>query len=85
MTDDCTFVSAGYIYGKGVTAASTLDDVDGTQVKAMYFKANPNQFQLNYGYSSQTGTITAIAFLAYKDAANQNQVIYAAPQTYTYA
>ena len=82
---DGKFVKAGYIYGKGVTDASTLDDVDGTNVKAMYFKATPTQFQLNYGYRAQTGTITAIAFLVYKDAVGQNQVIYAAPQVFDYA
>ena len=82
---DGKFVKAGYIYGKGATDASTLDDVDGTNVKAMYFNATPTQFQLNYGYRAQTGTITAIAFLVYKDAAGQNQVIYAAPQVFDYA
>ena len=79
-----TFVSSGFVYGKGCDAESTLDDVDGATVKAFYTKTNSEQFQLNYGYSSQTGTIIVKAFLAYKDASGESHVIYAAPQTYTY-
>ncbi len=79
-----TFVSSGFVYGKGCDAESTLDDVDGATVKAFYTKTNSEQFQLNYGYSSQTGTVIVKAFLAYKDASGESHVIYAAPQTYTY-
>ena len=79
-----TFVSSGFVYGKGCDAESTLDDVDGATVKAFYTKTNSEQFQLNYGYSSQTGTVLVKAFLAYKDASGESHVIYAAPQTYTY-
>ena len=82
--NNATFVKAGYIYGKGVDPETTLDDVDGTNVKASYVKATPTQYQLNYGYRAQTGVITAIAFLVYKDATG-NHTIYATPQTFDYA
>ena len=86
MTDDCTYVNAGYIYGKDlVNQDITLADVDGATVKAIYCATDSNQFALNYGISAQTGTIVARAFLAYVDADGATQVVYAAPQTYTYA
>ena len=84
MTDDCTFVDAGFVYGKGDLGEITLDDVTGTTVKAAYVKTPVEQFSLVYGLRAQTGTMTARAFLAYIDAEGNTQVIYAAPQTYTY-
>ncbi len=81
---DAKFVKAGYIYGKGVDPETTLDDVDGTNVKAAYVSATPTQYQLNYGYRAQTGVITAIAFLVYKQN-GVNTAIYATPQTFDYA
>ena len=84
MTDDCTFVDAGFVYGKGDLGEITLDDVTGTTVKAAYVKTPVEQFSLMYGLRAQTGTMTARAFLAYIDAEGNTQVIYAAPQTYTY-
>ena len=86
MTDDCTYVNAGYIYGKDLDNQNiTLADVDGATVKAIYCATDSNQFALNYGLSAQTGTIVARAFLAYVDADGATQVVYADPQTYTYA
>ena len=86
MTDDCTYVNAGYIYGKDLADQNiTLADVDGSTVKAIYCATDSNQFALNYGISAQTGTIVARAFLAYVDADGATQVVYADPQTYTYA
>lgn len=86
MTDDCTYVNAGYIYGKDLDNQEiTLADVDGSTVKAIYCATESNQFALNYGISAQTGTIVARAFLAYVDADGATQVVYAEPQTYTYA
>lgn len=86
MTDDCTYVNAGYIYGKDLANQNiTLADVDGSTVKAIYCATDSNQFALNYGISAQTGTIVARAFLAYVDADGATQVVYADPQTYTYA
>ena len=84
MTDDCTFVDAGFVYGKGDLGEITLDDVTGTTVKAAYVKTPVEQFSLVYGLRAQTGTMTARAFLAYIDAEGHTQVIYAAPQTYKY-
>ena len=84
MTDDCTFVDAGFVYGKGDLGDITLDDVTGTTVKAAYVKTPVEQFSLVYGLRAQTGSITARAFLAYVDAEGNGQVIYAAPQTFTY-
>lgn len=85
MTDDCTYVNAGYIYGKDlVDQEITLADVDGSTVKAIYCATDANQFALNYGITAQTGTIVARAFLAYVDAEGATQVVYAAPQTYAY-
>lgn len=85
MTDDCTFINAGFVYGKGDLGAVTLDDVDGTNVKAAYVKTDVEQFSLTYGLRAQTGTVTARAFLAYVDAEGNTQVIYTDPLTYTYA
>lgn len=85
MTDDCTYVNAGYIYGKDLADQEiTLADVDGSTVKAIYCATDANQFALNYGITAQTGTIVARAFLAYVDAEGATQVVYAAPQTYAY-
>ena len=84
MTDDCTFIDAGFVYGKGDLGEITLDDVTGTTVKAAYVKTPVEQFSLVYGLKAQTGTMTARAFLAYVDAEGNTQVIYAAPQTFTY-
>lgn len=87
MTDDCTYVNAGYIYGVNVAAEDgkiELGDVDGTTVKVKYCATTADQFALTYGTTAQSGTITARAFLAYIDAAGNTQVTYAAPQTFTY-
>lgn len=86
MTDDCTYVNAGYIYGLNVADSNIeLGDVDGSAVKVKYCATAAEQFALTYGVTAQAGTITARAFLAYVDAEGNTQVVYAAPQTYTYS
>jgi len=86
MTDDCTYVNAGYIYGLNVADSNIeLSDVDGKAVKVKYCATAAEQFALTYGVTAQAGTITARAFLAYVDAEGNTQVVYAAPQTYTYS
>ncbi|MGN0533450.1 MAG: InlB B-repeat-containing protein [Eubacterium sp.] len=78
-------VDFGFVYGKNDLGEVTLDDVDGTNVKAVYCKTNANQFSLTYGLRAQTGTVTSRAFVAYVDGNGDTQVVYAAPMTYTYA
>lgn len=86
MTDDCTYVNAGFVYAANPASNEiTLADVNGTDVMAAYCATESNQFALSVGLQAQTGTIVARAFLAYVDADGATQVVYAAPQTYTYA
>lgn len=85
MTDDCTFVNAGFIYGKEATATSELKDVNGTTVKVKYCATTADQFALTYGYSAQTGVINVRAFLAYVDANGDTQVEYATFAPFNYA
>lgn len=85
MTDDCTFVNAGFIYGKEATATSELKDVNGTTVKVKYCATTADQFALTYGYSAQSGVINVRAFLAYVDANGDTQVEYATFEPFNYA
>ena len=87
MTDDCTYIGSGYIYGKAanVTADTTLADVNGSTVKRIDNKTASEQFSVMYGLRSQSGSIAAKAYLAYVDGNGDTQVIYADLQTYTYA
>jgi hypothetical protein len=85
MTDDCTYVNAGFVYGKNLANDEIkLNDVDGSAVKAYYCSTNSEQFALTYSLAAQSGKMTVRAFLAYVDAEGETQVIYAEPQTYTY-
>ena len=84
MADGYTYVDSGFVYGKGDLGEITLNDVDGSAVKAAYTKTASEQFSVSYGLSAQTGTITARAFIAYADANGEVTVTYAAPMTYTY-
>lgn len=86
MTDECTYVNAGYIYGLGDLTADdlTLDNVDGSTIRASYCKTSVEQFALNVGIKAQSGSISACAFLAYVDAAGTTQVIYADVQHMSY-
>ena len=87
MTDDCTYIGSGYIYGKAadVTVDTTLADVNGSTVKRIDNKTASEQFSVTYGLRSQSGSIAAKAYLAYVDANGDTQVIYADVQSYTYA
>lgn len=85
MTNDCTFVNAGFIYGKEATATSELKDVNGTTVKVKYCATTADQFALTYGYSAQSGVINVRAFLAYIDANGDTQVEYATFEPFNYA
>ncbi|MGN1202599.1 MAG: InlB B-repeat-containing protein, partial [Eubacterium sp.] len=85
MTDDCTYVNAGFVYALNPAANTiTLADVNDSTVLASYCATDAEQFCLNIGRISQTGTIVARAFLAYVDASGVTQVIYAEPQSFTY-
>ena len=84
MADGYTYIDSGFIYGKGDLGEITLFDVDGSAVKAAYTKTPSEQFSVSYGLSSQTGTMTARAFIAYANADGEVTVTYAAPMTYTY-
>ena len=86
MTDDCTYVGSGYIYGKNLANDNiTLADVNNAGVKVYYCATASDQFSLNYGIAAQTGKITARAFLAYINAQGNVEVVYAEPQIYVYA
>ena len=87
MTDDCTYIGSGYIYGKAadVTVDTTLADVNGSTVKRIDNKTASEQFSVTYGLRSQSGSIAAKAYLAYVDGNGDTQVIYADVQSYTYA
>ena len=87
MTDDCTYIGSGYIYGKAadVTADTTLADVNGTSIRRLDNKTASEQFSVICGIGSQTGSLAAKAYLAYVDGNGDTQVIYADLQTYTYA
>ncbi len=84
MAENFTYVNSGYIYGAGDLGCITLNDVNGSRVKAVYNKTDSDQFSLTFGLKSQSGTMTARAFLVYVDAAGEVNVTYAKPQTYTY-
>lgn len=87
MTADCTYVNAGFIYGKNLDKTDiTLADVKaGSAVRAYYCATNAEQFALTLGSVDGTGVLTARAFLAYVDANGVTQVVYAEPQTFDYA
>lgn len=94
MTDDCTLVKAGWVYGKNLTDDDlTLDKVgqvgtgtDSGVVKAAYVSSTEGstQFILSYGITSQTGTASAKAFITYKDAEGAIQTVYSDAMNYTY-
>lgn len=94
MTDDCTFIKAGWVYGKNLTDEDlTLDKVgqvgsnaDSGVVKAAYVASTEGstQFILSYGIAAQTGTASAKAFLTYKDAEGAIHTVYSDAMNYTY-
>lgn len=94
MTDDCTLIKAGWVYGKNLADADlTLDKVgqtgsnaDSGVVKAAYVASTEGntQFILSYGIASQTGTASAKAFIIYKDAEGAIQTVYSDAMNYTY-
>ena len=94
MTDDCTLIKAGWVYGKNLTDADlTLDKVgqvgtgtDSGVVKAAYVSSTEGstQFILSYGITAQTGTASAKAFITYRDAEGEIQTVYSDAMNYTY-
>lgn len=84
MADGFTYVNSGFVYGKGDLGDIVLADVNGSSVKAVYNKTASEQFSLTYGLAAQAGTMTARAFLVYKDATGTHEV-YTDPQTADYA
>lgn len=94
MTDDCTLIKAGWVYGKNLTDADlTLDKVgqvgtgtDSGVVKAAYVSSTEGstQFILSYGITAQTGTASAKAFITYRDADGEIQTVYSDAMNYTY-
>lgn len=94
MTDDCTLIKAGWVYGKNLTDADlTLDKVgqvgtgtDSGVVKAAYVSSTEGntQFILSYGITAQTGTASAKAFITYRDAEGEIQTVYSDAMDYTY-
>jgi hypothetical protein len=85
MADGYQYVDSGFVYGKGDLGEITLGDVTGSTVKAVYNKTDSEQFNLSYGLSAQSGTMTARAFIAYVDlATGTTETFYADPMTYTY-
>ena len=94
MTDDCTLIKAGWVYGKNLTDDDlTLDMVgqvgtgtDSGVVKAAYVSSTEGntQFILSYGITAQTGTASAKAFITYRDAEGEIQTVYSDAMNYTY-
>ena len=95
MVDGCTFLKAGFVYGKNMTDADlTLANVgkkgsadNSGVVKAAYVNSTEGstQFILSYGIASQTGTASAKAFLTYKDHNGKVKTVYSDVMNHTYA
>lgn len=95
MVDGCTFLKAGFVYGKNMTDADlTLANVgkkgsadNSGVVKAAYVNSTEGstQFILSYGIASQTGTASAKAFLTYKDQNGKVKTVYSDVMNHTYA
>jgi hypothetical protein len=84
IPDGYTLVKAGYLYGKNADASElTLENVGNGVVKAGYCATNTEQFALQTGSASQTGTMRARAFIIYTDGSAQS-TSYAVVQEYTY-
>jgi hypothetical protein len=84
IADADTYVTSGYIYTASANATLDLASVDGKNVAASYCSTDSEQFILNIGRISQTGTISARAFLVYVDGEGVTQITYADVQTFTY-
>jgi hypothetical protein len=84
IADADTYVTSGYIYTASADATLDLASVDGKNVAASYCSTDSEQFILNIGRISQTGTISARAFLVYVDGEGVTQITYADVQTFTY-
>ncbi|MCM1114700.1 MAG: hypothetical protein NC397_04305 [Clostridium sp.] len=78
------FVNAGFIYGAGKLGDVKLADVDQSAIKAVYCKTTSDQFSVTYGLRSQSGEVSARAFLTFIDGNGNTQVIYADTQTVKY-
>ena len=95
MVDGCTFLKAGFVYGKNMTDADlTLANVgkkgsadNSGVVKAAYVNSTEGstQFILSYGIASQTGTASAKAFLTYRDQNGKVKTVYSDVMNHTYA
>lgn len=90
VPDGYTLVSTGFVYGKALTDAELdLEKVNqtaasGGKIKVAYASVTgADQFALNYGIKSMTGTATAKAFIVVKSG-DQTQVIYSERMEYTY-
>lgn len=86
MAGSYTYVSSGIIYGVNgnVTAATTLNDVDGKTVRRFETSTSSEQFSLTVGAKSQSGTISAVAYITYADAAGKTYTDYAAFADFAY-
>jgi hypothetical protein len=84
IADTDTYVTSGYLYTVSADATLDLANIDGKTVLASYCSTNSEQFILNVGRASQTGTISARAFNVYVDGSGVTQVAYADVQTFTY-
>ncbi len=87
MEPGYTEISHGFVFGKNVDASEiSLDNVNGTTIKAYYCKTTSKQFSLNISTSTPSAVVTAKAFLAYVDnSTGKTVVIYAEPQSHTFA
>ena len=81
----CVQVNAGFIYGTdGVNASTELVDVNGTSLKAVYTKTNSEQYSISFTVIPGSGkTYNGIAFITYKNAADEIHVAYANLQSHT--
>lgn len=94
MTDDCTLIKAGWVYGKNLTDDDLILDMVGKNgtgtdsgvVKAAYVSSTEGstQFILSYGITAQTGTASAKAFITYRDADGKIHTEYSKAMNYKY-
>lgn len=88
MPDDCTFVEAGLIVTLGETTGLTLNQVDNTSVYRLKSsqRTYANQYVISIASGKMTNgqQITGIAYVIYKDAEGNDQIVYGNENTFTY-
>ena len=86
IPDDCTFIQAGFVYGKDLTDSDLdLDNVgkqgsneNSGKIKAAYCGSTENNevFYLEYGVANMDAPATAKAFVSYSDKDGNIKILY---------